>query len=142
VQRRRARASVVGILAVVCVLAASGCGGSHAASTTSPPTTPATTTQNQSTQRLIDALQPPKATVLEPGASVTISKAVLQAKGWQVACVAKGHRVTAEAVRGQRTGDLRKNQKGAREIIGPPKAGSPSIWVAHIAAGAIVVSCR
>jgi hypothetical protein len=127
----------------VCALAASGCGGSHAASTTtSGQTATATTSQNQSTQKLIDALQPPKATVLKPGASVTISQAVLKAKGWQVACVAKGHRVTAEAVRGQRTGDLRKNQKGAREIIGPPKAGSPSIWVAHIANGAIVISCR
>jgi hypothetical protein len=37
---------------------------------------------------------------------------------------------------------MQSRQKGAREIIGPPKAGSPSIWVAHIAAGAIVVSCR
>ena len=50
--------------------------------------------------------------------------------------------MTAEAVRGQKTGDLRKNQKGARELIGPPTAGSPSIWVAHKADGAIVVSCR
>jgi hypothetical protein len=128
---------------VVCALAASGCGGSHSAATTgSQATTSVANTTNQSTQKLVDALQPPPATVLKPGGKITVSQREQRTRGWQVSCVAKGHRVTAEFVRGQHTADVRKGQKGARELIGPPTTGSPSIWVEHVAAGAIVVSCR
>jgi hypothetical protein len=131
------------VLLVVCALAASGCGGSHAATTTgSQPTTSLANTTNQSTQKLVDAILPPPATVLGPGGKITVTQREQRTRGWQVACVAKGHRVTAESIRGQHTADLRKGQKGAREIIGPPKNGSPSIWVEHVTAGAIVVSCR
>ena len=127
----------------MCALAASGCGGSHSAATTgSRPATTVANTTNQSTQKLVDAMQPPPATVLKPGGKITVSKREQGTRGWQVSCVAKGHRVTAESVRGQHTADVKKGQKGAREIIGPPTKGSPSIWVEHVAAGAIVVSCR
>jgi hypothetical protein len=127
----------------VCVLAAAGCGGTHSSSDTTATTPTTTSSTTTGTTRLTDALRPPDASVLKPGAKVTIAKAVLQTRGWQVACIAHGMRINAESVRGQHTGALRKKQVGAREIIGPPTGGgSPSIWVAHNDDGSIVVSCR
>jgi hypothetical protein len=101
-----------------------GCGGAQAnrASTVS-----ATSTQ------LHDAVAAPKTTELHHGKSVRVRASILHTVGWQVACIAKGRRVTAEAVRGQIT--------GSGEIAGY-KGGSPSIWVTHNRDGSITVSCR
>ena len=110
--------------AVVGVLLLPGCGGSGgmSASSTSQPS-------------LLghDAVRAPKATELRRGMSVHVRRATVRSVGWQVACIANGRRVNAEAVRGQRT--------GSGEVAGF-KGGSPSIWVKHNRDGSIDVSCR
>jgi hypothetical protein len=129
------------LLIVAGVLAASGCGdtGSAGQATRSPATRanhrPATSTP------LVGALAPPKVTVLRPGAKVRVSKLTLHTTGWQVACVAKGTRVSAEQIRGQHTDSMRGRNAVAREIIGR-NGGTPSIWVSHDPDGSIVISCR
>jgi len=137
------------MLAVVCVLAAAGCGDSHSSSSSTTSTQATTTTSTRTTTsstttpKLVDGIRPPEAAVLKPGGKVTISKATLNSVGWQVSCVAHGVRVNAESVRGQHTGAKRKNQVGAREIIGQPTPGkSPSIWVLNNGDGSLVISCR
>jgi hypothetical protein len=133
---------------VVCVLAAAGCGDSHSSSSTASTgaaTTSSTpgTTSTAKGPKLTDGIQGPEAAVLKPGQKVTISKATLNSVGWQVSCVAHGVRVNAESVRGQHTAAKRKNQKGARELIGQPTPGkSPSIWALNNADGSLVISCR
>jgi hypothetical protein len=64
--------------------------------------------------------------------TVRVRKSILSTVGWQVACTADGRRVTAEGIRGQRT--------GSGEIAG--FKGGPSIWVRHNPDGSITVSCR
>jgi hypothetical protein len=129
------------LLIVAAVVAASGCGdtGSAGQPTRSSATRaghrPATSTP------LVDALAPPNATVLRPGAKVRVSKLTLHSTGWQVACVAKGTRVSAEQIRGQHTHSRRGKNAVAREIIGR-NGGTPSIWVSHDPDGSIVISCR
>jgi hypothetical protein len=110
--------------ALIGVLVLPGCGGSRGKRTpaVSPPAL-----------RSHDAIRAPKATELENGMSVRVRRSILQTAGWQVACTAKGRRVTAEAVQGQRT--------GSGEIAGY-KGGTPSIWVTHNRDGSITVSCR
>jgi hypothetical protein len=136
------------MLAVVCVLAAAGCGDSHSSSSTASTeatatTSTGTTTSSTTTPKLVDGIRPPEAAVLKPGGKVTVSKATLDSVGWQVSCVAHGVRVNAESVRGQHTGAKRKNQVGAREIIGQPTPGkSPAIWVLNNDDGSLVISCR
>jgi hypothetical protein len=142
----------VSVLAVVCVLAAVGCGDSHSSSSTAstgattqastPTTSAATTTAPTSTTKLVNGIRPPESSVLKPGQKVTISKATLNSVGWQVSCVAKGLRVNAESVRGQHTAANRKNQKGPREIIEATSAGTPSIWAPNKPDGSLVLSCR
>jgi hypothetical protein len=122
---RRAGASVLtGLSALLIgVLVLPGCGGSRAkpaAAVTRPPA-------------FHGSIRAPKATELQSGMSVRVRKSVLNSVGWQVACVAHGRRVTAEAVRGQRT--------GSGEIAGY-KGGSPSISIRHNGDGSITVSCR
>jgi hypothetical protein len=123
------------------VLAASGCGDTGSAgsptrsSTTEASQRPATSTP------LVDALAPPKATVLSPGAKVRVSKRTLHTTGWQVACVAKGTRVIAEQIRGQHTDSLRGKNAVPREIVGR-SGGTPSIWVSHNPDGSIIINCR
>src|SRR3954467_1030226 len=77
---------------------------------------------SQTSTQLHDAVAAPKATELHHGMSLRVHASILHTVGWQVACIAKGRRVTAEAVRGQIT--------GSGEIAGY-KGGSPSIWVTH-----------
>jgi hypothetical protein len=72
---------------------------------------------------------------------VTVSKRTLQTKGWHVACVGKGTRVTAESIRGQHTDAIAGKGPRAHEIIGRD-GGTPSIWVVHNPDGSIVLSCR
>jgi hypothetical protein len=129
------------LLMVTGVLAASGCGdtGSTGAPTRSS-TTQASHRATTSTA-LGNALAPPKATVLRPGGKVTVSKRTLQTTGWQVACVAKGTRVSAEQIRGQHTDSMKGKNAAAREIIGR-NGGTPSIWVVHNPDGSIIISCR
>ena len=110
--------------ALIGVLALPACGGAQA--------NQASTVSQTSTQ-LHDAVSAPKATELHHGMSVRVRSSILNTVGWQVACLAKGRRVTAEAVRGQRT--------GSGEIAGY-KGGSPSIWVTYNRDGSITVSCR
>ena len=134
-------------LAVVCVLAAVGCGDSHSSSSTastqaSTPTSTATGTAPTTTAKLVDGIRPPASSVLKPGGKVTISKATLNSVGWQVSCLAHGLRVNAESVRGQHTGAKRKHQKGEREIIEATSSGSPSIRVLNKDDGSLVISCR
>jgi hypothetical protein len=109
--------------ALIGTLVLPGCGGSHgsraADARTSAP--------------VHDAIRAPAATELHPGTTVRVRRSVLHTIGWQVACSAKGRRVTAEAVRGQRT--------GFGEIAGF-KGGTPAIWVTHNGDGSITVSCR
>jgi hypothetical protein len=117
---------VYSALALAGVLYASGCGGggSHAAATTA--TTAGATT-------LHDALVAPDATILRPGQKAEVSRKALHSIGWQVACVDGDRRVTAEAVRGQRTGSGR---------VISYAGGSPSIWVEHDPDGSITIRCR
>jgi hypothetical protein len=110
--------------ALIAVLVLPGCGASGAKRT---PAVSGTST------RLHDAISAPKATELRNGMNVRVRKSILSTVGWQVACTADGRRVTAEGIRGQRT--------GSGEIAGF-KGGSPSLWVRHNPDGSIMVSCR
>jgi hypothetical protein len=87
---------------------------------------------SQTSTQLHDAIAAPKATELHRGMSVRVRTSILHTVGWQVACIARGRRVTAEGIRGQRT--------GSGEIAG--YKGGPSIWVTHNRDGSITVSCR
>jgi hypothetical protein len=109
--------------ALIGVVVLPACGGAQA--------NRASTVSQRSTQ-LHDAVAAPKTTELHPGMSVRVRSSILNTVGWQVACLAKGKRVTAEAVRGQLS--------GSGEIAG--YNGSPSIWVKHNRDGSITVSCR
>jgi hypothetical protein len=80
-----------------------------------------------------DAITAPAATELRPGDTVHVRPSTLHTVGWQVSCSSKGRRVTAEAVRGQRT--------GSGQVAGF-KGGSPSIWITHNRDGSISVSCH
>ncbi len=125
VSRQAGASLVIGLsAALIGVLVLPGCGASRAKRM------PAV---SRPSARLHDAIPAPKATELQNGMSVRVRKSILHTVGWQVACTAKGRRVTAEAVRGQRT--------GAGEIAGY-KGGSPSIWIRHNRDGSITVSCR
>jgi hypothetical protein len=88
---------------------------------------------SQTSTQLHGAISAPKATELHRGKSVRVRASILHTVGWQVACIARGKRVTAEAVRGQRTGSGEIADYGGR---------SPSIWVTHNRDGSITVSCR
>ena len=110
--------------ALIGVLVLSGCGASGGKGTT--PAVSGTST------RLHDAISAPKATELQNGMAVRVRKSILSTVGWQVACTGDGRRVTAEGIRGQRT--------GSGEIAG--FKGGPSIWVRHNPDGSITVSCR
>ena len=101
-----------------------GCGGARGNQASSA---------SQTSTKLHDAVAAPKVTELHQAMSVRVRASILHSVGWQVACIAKGRRVTAEAVRGQLT--------GSGEIAGY-KGGSPSIWVTHNRDGSITVSCR
>lgn len=109
--------------ALIGVVLLPGCGGAQV-NRASP--------VSQTSTQLHDAVAAPTATELHHGMSVRVRASTLQTVGWQVACIAKGRRVTAEAVRGQRT--------GSGEIAG--YKGGPSIWVTHNRDGSITVSCR
>jgi hypothetical protein len=123
------------------VLAASGCGGTGSAAPPARSSTTGASPAPTTSTPLVDALAPPKATVLRPGAKVRISKLTLHTTGWQVACVAKGTRVSAEQIRGQHTDSMRGKNAVAREIIGR-NGGTPSIWVSHNPDGSITIACR
>jgi len=110
--------------ALIGVLVLPGCGASGAKRT------PAA---SRPSSRLHDAVLAPKATELRHCMTVRVRRSILSTVGWQVACSADGRRVTAEAVRGQRT--------GSGEITGF-KGGSPSIWVTHNPDGSITVRVR
>ena len=110
--------------AVVGVLLLPGCGGSGGM-TASGVSRPSLASH--------DAIRAPKSTELRRGMSVRVRRAIVRSAGWQVACTANGRRVTAEAIRGQRT--------GSGEVAGF-KGGTPSIWIKHNRDGSIVVSCR
>jgi hypothetical protein len=127
IRTSQAGASVlVGLSAALfAVLVLPGCGASAGKGTT--PAVSGTST------RLHDAISAPKATELRNGMTVRVRKSILSTVGWQVACSARGRRVTAEGIRGQRT--------GSGEIAGF-KGGSPSIWIKHNRDGSITVSCR
>jgi hypothetical protein len=109
--------------ALVAVLVLPGCGASGGKRT------PAV---SRPSTRLHDAISAPKATELQKGMAVRVGRSISGTVGWQVACSARGRRVTAEGVRGQRT--------GSGEIAG--FKGGPSIWVRHNSDGSITVSCR
>jgi hypothetical protein len=125
VSRRAGASLLIGLSAtIIGVLVLAGCGGSRAKPT-------AAVTRPSALHH--DSIRAPKATELQSGMSVRVRRSVLHSVGWQVACSAHGRRVTAEAVRGQRT--------GAGEIAGY-KGGSPSLSITHNRDGSITVSCR
>jgi hypothetical protein len=111
-------------VALLGVLLVSGCGGSSGTATA--PATPPSMLGH-------DAITAPPVTELASGMTVQIRPSTLRTVGWQVACSSHGRRVTAEAVRGQRT--------GSGEVTGF-KGGSPSIWISHNRDGSITVSCH
>ena len=115
----------LGVVVAVCAaLVAAGCGGSKAAkSHAAAPSASA---------GLHDAIRAPRATELAPGRKVTIAARRLQSVGWQVSCVSRGRRVTAEAVPGQRTAS------GLLTGI----RGGPTIWAMHNGDGSITIRCR
>jgi hypothetical protein len=110
--------------ALLGVLLLAGCGGSRST---------ATSTAVQPSVLGHDAIMAPPATELRPGMTVRVRRSTLHTVGWQVACRAKGRRVDAEAVLGQRT--------GSGQVAGF-KGGSPSIWIAHNDDGSITASCH
>jgi hypothetical protein len=136
---------MVVVVALACVLAASGCGDTASSDSATAPTSSQTSTRSKTATAptLIDALVPPKATVMKPGDKVTVTERVRKDVGWQVSCVAKGTRVNAESIKGQRTDLMRsKNSKnGARELIGR-NGGTPSIWLTHGPEGSLIIECR
>jgi hypothetical protein len=126
---RRSRACVGSLFAglsaaVVGVLVLPGCGGSGGTTTSAV---------SQPPVLAHDAIRAPKATELRPGMSVRVRRSIVRSVGWQVACIAKGRRINAEGIRGQRT--------GSGEVAGF-KGGSPSIHVKHNRDGSLDISCR
>ena len=110
--------------ALLGVLLLAGCGGSRST---------ATSTAAQPSVLGHDAIMAPPAAELRPGMRVRVGRSTLHKVGWQVACRAKGQRVDAEAVLGQRT--------GSGQVAGF-KGGSPSISITHNDDGSITVSCH
>jgi hypothetical protein len=110
--------------ALIGVLVLAGCGASGAKRTS---------TVSRPSSGLHGAIAAPKAIELRNGMTVRVRRSILRTVGWQVACSADGRRVTAEGIRGQRT--------GSGEITGF-KGGTPSIWVTHNGDGSITVRCR
>jgi hypothetical protein len=117
------RALTSSALAIASALCLGACGGGHAA----------TTTATTADQELHSAVTAPAATVLKHGGSLDVPRATLRTVGWQVTCVDGDKRVTAEAIRGQRTGSGR---------VISYASGSTSIWVVHNADGSLTISCR
>jgi hypothetical protein len=82
---------------------------------------------------LNDATTAPTPTILTPGKQVTVSSAVLDSRGFQVACTSGGQRANVEVLPGQHV--------PTGKVVSLP-AGGHAIWITKRGDGSLDISCR